>query len=179
VQFDSESAAEVKRILSTIAEPSQEIFNQLARSQSFEIRALLYEKIVDKRPPFFHLNESEVDSFCIDFLLSSFKNNSRPPDDLMGIEYSRGEAAMDLVVWFKTFLREGKKYRLLKIRDGLAELWRHGDANAREVILTHIFEHILHIDELRKVFEPWSTNSELAPAYSKGVEYAVAYNSGG
>jgi hypothetical protein len=175
MQFNSESIAEVKRVLSTIAEPSQEIFNHLARSQSFEIRALLYEKIVDKRPPFVHLNESEVDGFCIDFLLDSFKNNSRSPDDIMGIEYSRGEAAMDLVVWFKTFLREGKEDQLLKMRDELAQLWRHGDANSREVILTHIFEHILDIDELRAVFEPWSTDSELATAYFKGVEYAIAY----
>jgi hypothetical protein len=57
----------------------------------------------------------------------------------------------------------------------LADLWRQGDDSAREVILTHIFEHILDIKELRAIFESWSADSELAPAYFKGVEYAVSF----
>ena len=85
---------------------------------------------------------------------------------------------MDMVVWFKTFLRERKKDRLGQLRNGLAELWQQGDANAREVILTHIFEHILSIDQIRELFEPWSSDPELAPAYFTGVEYAKAFQDG-
>jgi hypothetical protein len=167
MQFDSKHIDEARRLLSIVAEPDRETFNQFARSASFEIKTLLYAKISNLGPPLDHLDEAEVDSFCIEFLLSSFKNNSRSEN-----EYSRAEAAWDLAAWFKTFLREGKENRLLKMRDELAEFWRHGDTNVHEVLLTHILEHILHIDDLRALFEPWSTDPELAPAYSEGVEYA-------
>ena len=175
MQFDQKQIEEARRLLSIEAEPDRETFNQLARSPSFEIRALLYDKVGNIRPPFAHLDEPQVDSFCIDFLLSSFRNNGRSGDDYLGNEYSRAEAAWELTAWFKTFLGEGKGHQLLRMRDELAQLWRHGDMNARETILTHIFEHMLHIDPLRALFEPWSADPELAPAYSRGVEYALAF----
>ena len=89
--FDSKSVAEVQSVLGIVAEPDREMFNQLARSPSFEIRALLYGKIVDKRPPFAFLDAAEVDSFCINFLLESFKNNSRSVNDYSRIEYRAGK----------------------------------------------------------------------------------------
>ena len=50
-------------------------------------KALLYGKIVDKRPPFAFLDEAEVDSFCIDFLMGSFKNNGGSAIDYSVNEY--------------------------------------------------------------------------------------------
>jgi hypothetical protein len=176
MSFNVGDVTEAKRLLELSNEPDQETFNRLAQSPSFEVRALLYDKVENIPLPLAHLDEPQVDSFCIDFLLSSFRNHSRSTDDYLGNEYSRAEAAWALAAWFKTFLTEGKEHQLLKMRDEIAEFWRNGDANMREVILTHILEHILDIEGLRALFEPWSADPQLAPAYFEGVEYAKDFS---
>jgi hypothetical protein len=164
---NSKDIADAKRLLGVITEPDKETFNRFARSESAEIRTALYEKLCDRRPPFAHLDEVDVDDFRIEFLARSFEENSKSEN-----EYSRFYAATDLAYWCNAFSEEGKQHLLLRLRDLFAELWRNGGHEERATLITSVFEHIFQNSCLRDFFDSWSTDPELAIGYSKGVEFA-------
>ena len=58
MSFNVGDVTETKRMLGIVDEPDQETFNRLAQSPSFEIRALLYDKVEDIPLPFARLDRN-------------------------------------------------------------------------------------------------------------------------
>lgn len=167
MDFDLSNVTDAQYRLNSAREPGNDVFVLFANSPLLEIRALLYDNLGRYASPYDNLDETAVDNFRVDFLIRSIVE-----DKASGILYSRGEAAMDLVVWCKTFFQEGKLEMISQMRDKLAQLWRTGNCRIQDVLLTYIFEHIFQVEGIRKVFMKWMNDPELNLAYSKGVELA-------
>lgn len=84
---------------------------------------------------------------------------------------SRYSAGWDLVSWFGSLWKDPAVPRqvLKDFKEWLATLYREGDKDLRECIVTATLEHICEDPNIAKYFADWKLDPELEVAYRKAM----------
>jgi hypothetical protein len=91
---------------------------------------------------------------------------------------SRYSAGGALVNVFASLWRDARVPREVttELKEGLADLYIHGDENVRTALVTACFEHLFEQKDIRDLFSDWKKDAILSIAYEKACEW---YRGGG
>jgi hypothetical protein len=86
---------------------------------------------------------------------------------------SRYTAGRDLIGWFMSFWNDKKVPRkyLNQMKDWIAGLYKEGDKELKECIITATLEHLFEDIKVLKFFSDWENDPELKEAYESAKEW--------
>lgn len=131
------------------------------------LSSLLREKkyYLKIKPPLTFLDYYNL---VIDYFSLCFeKDHSDPCID------SRYSAGRDLIYWFMNFWNDKKiprKY-LKHMKDWIAEIYKNGDKELKECLITATLEHLFEDTEIREFFSDWQEDPELNEAYESAKQW--------
>jgi hypothetical protein len=87
---------------------------------------------------------------------------------------SRYDAGYDFVRWFKIFWNDPNvpKSIVYALKEWLENIYKDGDEEIRECIITAMLEHLFNNEEIATFFSDWLSDPILKPAYERAMECA-------
>lgn len=110
------------------------------------------------------LGEDEVYLFVSEYLLHCIRTN---PDD----EWSDGRytAGWDLANWMYHWKKIDME-KVTRVKNALSDIYKNGDINIKNCIITAILEHIFKDQSLRNQFRDWGEDPVLKEGYVSALE---------
>ncbi len=90
---------------------------------------------------------------------------------------SRYTAGYDLAMWFKALWADKKvpKSIIKDLKSMLSQVYKSGDEEVRNCIVTSVLEHLFENPEIGKYFSDWQKNPVLKVAYNQALEWGKCF----